>query len=75
MKNIEICLSDSARRVLREMQVGGDYFLRLSVRPGGCAGMTYEAWLDSEFTQEDRVVYDLDDFRIVVGDRILTNFI
>lgn len=38
-----ISISDKARKMLKHQGLEGDAFVRILVKTGGCAGMTYEA--------------------------------
>ena len=40
---IMITISNKARKMLKKQGLGGDAFVRILVKTGGCAGMTYEA--------------------------------
>lgn len=42
-------------------------FLRLGVQPGGCAGMSYTAVLDTNLSEHDEVVFEQGDLRIVAA--------
>lgn len=39
-------------------------FLRLGVQPGGCAGMSYTAGLDTNLTDRDEIVFERGNLRI-----------
>ncbi len=60
-----IQISDKAVEQLRKLEVGEEKFLRISVVPGGCSGMTYSACIDSNSTDEDEVVHQVEDVRVV----------
>lgn len=60
-----IQLSERARNELLALEAGGENFLRISVIPGGCSGMTYSACIDNTLSDTDQVVYANDDLRIV----------
>jgi iron-sulfur cluster assembly protein len=60
-----ITLSDLAKQELQRLEVGQDRFLRLSVVPGGCSGMTYGAALDDTLREGDEVLYQDEQIRIV----------
>jgi iron-sulfur cluster assembly protein/iron-sulfur cluster insertion protein len=51
-----IALTDSATTKVRElMEAEGqpELFLRVAVRPGGCSGLSYEMFFDSERASDD----------------------
>ena len=62
---VKIQISDKAITELNKLGVGGAQFLRLRVIPGGCAGMTYSAAIDSTLNEGDEVVTQQDDIRVV----------
>jgi iron-sulfur cluster assembly protein len=63
-----ITISDRARQELHRMGVSKDQFLRVRVVEGGCSGMTYSAAIDSQFGDQDQVVYENEDGTRVVSD-------
>lgn len=62
---IQIQISEKAITELRRLGVGGAQFLRLRVIPGGCAGMTYTAAIDTNLAEGDEVVTQQDDIRVI----------
>lgn len=60
-----IQISDNAIKELKKLDVGADNFLRVSVAPGGCSGMTYSACVDSQMEEADEVVHENQDIRII----------
>ena len=62
---IQIQISEKALSELTRLGVGGEHFLRLRVIPGGCAGMTYSAAIDSSLAEGDEVVTRQGDIRVV----------
>lgn len=58
-----------------EQLIGGginrDNFLRLGVQRGGCAGLSYAAFIDDALTAQDAVIYKQDDLRIVADEEFL----
>lgn len=62
---LQITLSEKALGELRRLDVGGEQFLRLRVIPGGCAGMTYSAAIDSSLNEGDEVIAHEGGLRIV----------
>lgn len=51
-----VTITENAEKVLREQGAGNDNFLRVGVRTGGCAGMTYDAEIDSEMSPDEKVI-------------------
>ena len=49
-------IPEKAEKVLRERGAGGDKFLRVGVRTGGCAGMTYDAEIDATMHPDEKVI-------------------
>lgn len=62
---MSISISDKAKTELKGMGVGGSQFMRISVVPGGCSGMSYAASIDSSLGEADELVYDADGLRVV----------
>tara|TARA_B100000686_G_C16789292_1_gene977508 strand:- start:2917 stop:3237 length:321 start_codon:yes stop_codon:yes gene_type:complete len=63
-----IILTDEATTKVRELisqEDEGNLALRVSVRPGGCSGFSYEMYFDSEKADGD-LESDFDDVRVVV---------
>ena len=62
---MSIQLSDSAIKELKTLDVGEENFLRISVIPGGCSGMTYTACVDSTLGDDDEIVHEDRGVRVV----------
>jgi iron-sulfur cluster assembly protein len=60
-----IHISDRAREELARLEATGENFLRISVIPGGCSGMTYNACIDNTLSDADQVLYQDDELRVV----------
>jgi iron-sulfur cluster assembly protein/iron-sulfur cluster insertion protein len=63
-----IALTDSATTKVRELLVAEgqpELFLRVAVRPGGCSGLSYEMYFDTERSDDD-VVESYGDVQVVV---------
>lgn len=63
--NIDLNITEGAIRQMKKLGADEDTFVRLSVKRGGCAGMKYDAVLDDVLSDEDRILYDHDNLRIV----------
>ena len=63
-----ITITDAARRELEEYLDGEASFLRITVKPGGCSGMTYDAAIDANLSESDEVVFESRGVRIVADD-------
>ncbi|HMP89941.1 MAG TPA: iron-sulfur cluster assembly accessory protein [Kiritimatiellia bacterium] len=50
---------------LVKLEATGENFLRISVVPGGCSGMTYTACIDNVLSDDDQVIYAQDNLRVV----------
>jgi len=53
-----IRISDRAREHLERQLDGGSCYVRITVSPGGCSGMTYHAALVTELGDDDEVVHE-----------------
>ena len=60
-----VTVSDKALLKLRELDVNEENFLRISIIPGGCSGMTYQAVIDNTSTPFDKVLYSNGGVRIL----------
>lgn len=61
----EVSLTEKAISRLKDIKVYGEKFLRITVIPGGCSGMTYNAIVDDASTGFDIELYNLDGIRVV----------
>ena len=60
-----ISITDRAKEELKKMDIGDGNFLRISVIPGGCSGMTYSAAVDSECKDSDEVLFKDEEISVV----------
>lgn len=60
-----IQITDKAKTELRNMDAGGENFLRISVVPGGCSGMTYSAAIDNAITDDDQTIFEDGALRVI----------
>lgn len=49
-------ITEKAEKMLRTQGAGESKFLRVIVKTGGCAGMTYDAEIDSEMLSDEKVL-------------------
>ncbi|MGE4488190.1 MAG: HesB/IscA family protein [Kiritimatiellales bacterium] len=68
---MQITVTESAARQLIDSGLDEEKFLRLGVKPGGCAGMSYDAYIDDTVTENDEIVYDSHPLRVVAHVRFL----
>jgi iron-sulfur cluster assembly accessory protein len=68
---MDITVTQAAHDQLVSMGLETGEFLRIGVKPGGCAGMSYDAVLDRNFTANDDVVYEEGTLRVVAHIRFL----
>lgn len=61
----QIDISDAARDELLRLDVNKDEFLRISLIPGGCSGLTYQMDTDTVVTPFDTVIYEDDSLKAV----------
>ena len=62
---VNVVVTEKAKSKLLGLGLDQERFLRLGVRPGGCAGMTYDAVIDDSLEEGDQVVYESDALRVV----------
>jgi iron-sulfur cluster assembly protein len=60
-----IQISERALAELGRLEATGENFLRISVIPGGCSGMTYNACIDNTLSDADQVIYQDRELRVV----------
>ncbi len=60
-----IQITEKAKVELRKLEVGGDHVLRINVVPGGCSGMTYSAAVDDQVNDQDEVLFDTDNIKVI----------
>lgn len=60
-----IKITGVALQELVKLEATGENFLRISVVPGGCSGMTYSAAVDNTLSDNDQVVYADEQLRVV----------
>jgi len=61
--NIEI--SKRAVDELVKMDVTGEKFLRIAIVSGGCSGLTYSAGIDKEAQDDDIVLFEKENLRVM----------
>jgi iron-sulfur cluster assembly protein len=61
---MKISVTEKATSQLLDSGVSGENFLRLGVQQGGCAGLSYSAFIDDVLNETDAVVYEQDALRI-----------
>ncbi len=66
---MSIVVTDVAKDQLRIYQKTNDEFMRITVESGGCSGMTYKATIDSNISEQDEIVYEDGDIKIVSDGR------
>lgn len=64
---MKIYITEAATNALLENGLDPTCFLRLGVKPGGCAGMSYAAGIDDTLGDNDEVVYEAGKLRIVAS--------
>jgi iron-sulfur cluster assembly accessory protein len=60
-----ITFTNMALDKLRQYGAGDDKFVRVLVKSGGCAGMTYDAEIDSTMQAGEKVVFKVEDISVV----------
>jgi len=66
---MSIQISEKAKAELQKLEATGENFLRISVIPGGCSGMTYSACIDNTLSDADQVVFEDADLRVVADEK------
>ena len=60
-----ITFTNTALDKLRQYGAGDEKFVRVLVKSGGCAGMTYDAEIDSTMLAGEKVVFKVQDISVV----------
>lgn len=60
-----IKITSVALQELVKLEATGENYLRISVVPGGCSGMTYSAAIDNTVSDNDQVVFENHQLRVV----------
>ena len=60
-----IDMSETAKAELLRLDVNKDEFLRISLVPGGCSGLSYQMDTDTVVTPFDEVIYEDGDLKAV----------
>lgn len=68
---MRITVTDKAIEQLLENGLDREKFLRLGVQAGGCAGMSYAAYIDDGMTSADEVIFEQGELRIVAEAQFL----
>jgi iron-sulfur cluster assembly protein len=61
---MNIIIKEKALKMLKT-KLEPDQFLRVTVTEGGCAGLTYNADIDREMQEDESVILESDEIRIV----------
>ena len=69
---MHITVTDKAMEQLLVNGVNKDNFLKLGVEPGGCAGMSYDLFIDNNRTDHDEVVFERGSVRILAAKQHLS---
>ncbi|HMO05418.1 MAG TPA: iron-sulfur cluster assembly accessory protein [Kiritimatiellia bacterium] len=64
-QNNLIKITPVALQELVKLEATGESFLRISVVPGGCSGMTYSACIDNVLSDSDQVIFEEGGLRVV----------
>ncbi len=66
---MNIVVTDLAKEQLRMYRKDNNEFMRINVESGGCSGMTYKAVIDTTVNDQDEIVYEDGDIKIVSDSR------
>ena len=66
-----ITITSAAHDKLIQYGAGGNKFVRIHVKSGGCAGMTYDAEIDSRLKPGEKIALELEDITFVSNDESL----
>lgn len=54
---MQLSITEKARVELLASGVGAEAYLRLAVKPGGCAGRSYDMVVDRKLNTGDKIIY------------------
>ena len=60
-----ITFTSAAHEKLTQYGAGGNRFVRIKVKSGGCAGMTYDAEIDSRLQPGEKIVFEHEEITVV----------
>lgn len=63
MLNIKV--TDKAVEKLVEHGVGADRYLRVNVKPGGCSGFKFDAYIEDVKNEDDQIVFENDRIKVI----------
>ncbi len=66
---MNLVITEKAKAKLKSYWKDGNQFLRISVVSGGCSGMTYHASVESEPGEQEDIIYDDGEIRIIADQR------
>ncbi len=61
--NIE--LTKSAKKALFDLGITKNRYFRIKIVSGGCSGMTYSAGVDEKMNEDDLLIYDEKQLRVI----------
>lgn len=65
---MKITITPKAEAMLNN-KLAADQFLRITIKEGGCAGLTYDAKIESEIKKDESIVHTTGTIRIVTDDK------
>ena len=66
---MNIMITDTAKSRLEGAGLAKAKYLRLSVKSGGCSGMTYDATIVDDIPEGEEIIQEIDDIRVVSDQR------
>ena len=71
---MQLEITQKAKDELKSGGVDANSYLRLVVKPGGCAGMQYDMVLEDTKNDDDKIIYNVEDLRVVSDPESLKYF-
>lgn len=66
---MNLVITDTAKKRINDYQTAGGQFLRIAVVSGGCSGMTYNAVLEDTITDQDEIIFQDGDIKIIADQK------
>ena len=62
---MQLNITEKALAELVANGVGAEAYLRLAVKPGGCAGMSYDMVVDTRLKTGDKIIYENGELQVI----------
>jgi iron-sulfur cluster assembly protein len=63
---MNICVTESALKILKEVKEIETQYVRIGILPGGCSGFQYTLHLEEDIDEDDELIDASEDIKLVV---------